>query len=105
MTSYEIMYTKDGSEDRTTSLDAAIAKIAAAFRRQPCEVGLDDRSSSCGSEVRYAAWLAGDGDHADPRAFITLEDDVVEPAPGWEDRAVERARREGVLPPLDAEAP
>lgn len=91
---WDILYREDGTQDRATSLDGARRKIAERFDRRPIEVGFDDRSSSCGTVEQYDAWLAGCGDRADPVATVTLLEEM---PPGWEDRAVERARAEGLF--------
>jgi hypothetical protein len=82
---WSILYREDGTEDHARGLDG----------RQLVEVVLDDRSSSCGTVEQYDARLAGCGDHGEPVATITCDEEL--PDPGWEDRAVERARREGVI--------
>ncbi len=93
---YEIMY-HDGSADETAdTIDGAIARIATKFARHPSEVGLDDRSSSCRTQECWHAWLAGCGPDRDPVATISYED-IIEPPPGWEARAIDRAKRERVI--------
>ncbi len=98
---YEIMH-QDGTTETAETLNSAIVRIATKHDRHPGEVGLDDRSSSAGTDESWHAWLAGSGEHGDPVAAIHSteegdDDEGTEPAPGWEDRAVARARREGIL--------
>lgn len=67
----------------------------------------DERTIPCGVllEATVAEELAGMPD-ADRRVAERVSDlGEIEPTPGWEQRAEDRARREGVLPPADRSIP
>lgn len=59
-TKYAIIHA-DSTETTAASLSEARSVIAKRHNREPIEVGLEDRSSSCGTEENYNVWLAGCG--------------------------------------------
>lgn|ERR1700748_1893357 len=97
MLPYSVVYLDGRTEAAARTLGAAIALVAAAYSVDRRDVWLDDRSSDGRTVEQYEIRLRSDDEHADARAVISC-DHGVEPPPGWEDRAVDRARREGVLP-------
>lgn len=71
---YEIMYTETGHIVYARTQHAAIRDIADMFQVHTSEVGLDDRSSSCGTDMQWHAWIAGRGDRQEPVAIVSIDD-------------------------------
>lgn len=92
------MHTDSGAWlDNVTKHDASAFLADKAGITDLRDLHWQDRSSSCGTEqaweITAQRWPAGE-------AFVVgTITELIEPPPGWEDRAVERARRDGVLSP------